>query len=455
MHAKNANFFEQHVEKIILAVGAVVAIVIVFIYVLGEPYSVELGGQEAAPSSVAECVEKPLKALDIALNNSNAPADLDITMAPRSQWFSQRQSNPASGTMAMTNPFGGSQGLDKSLLNAERQAQERYVLPPLPGPSGVLARADHAVLLENDELEEIFAQPDFILEGMQVQEDMHHGREVAAQYGQMVSLEAPRDFQYVSVMAEFDWEQWRKALEEATGSARLPVEWWQHRTFFVDVILERQVWNDTVDAWGADEGSQFVEDGVERVPLLPGSMNFRAPAAGVNPRELRARVALPLVQQQIMQPPFAPIEGGWLRPDEQPKQRDAKEERRLMTIDEQIRNLERRQQDLVRKMMAEAARKQDRAEANRQREARDRRTESTRREGSTERRSSRTTTGLARGGATAAVPRKTQAQRTQEAHQELTDKLDKLYLERDVLTGLIDEEEARGAHTQNADERQS
>lgn len=446
MNAKNVNFLEQHVEKIILGVGALVAIVIAFSYILGEPYSVDLGGKETAPSEVQERVKRPLEDLRRALDSQNAPEELDIPVATHAWWFNERQASLAGG-QPLPVPLGGSQGLDMGLLNAERQAQDRYVLPSLPGPGEVQARADFAVLLEDEALEEIFAEPDFISAALEDADHSRLGRAVADRFAGYVAVETPRDFEFVSVMGRFDWDQWQKALEEATGPGGVPVEWWQNRTIMVDVILERQEQNAATETWGAMRDGQWEPGAVDLVEPLPGALTFRQRPAEVNPREWKSLVAMPQVQEQILQPIFAPVEGDWLRPDEQPKERTAKEENRLMSINRQINDMERRQQDLANKVASEAVKARQREEAMRLRQERDRRTDKVGRDTASSRRTSRDTSRTAAGtrrlGESSTAMPKTAAQRLAESQAELAAKLDKLYLERDVLMGRIDEEEVQ------------
>jgi len=447
MNAKNVNLLEQHVEKIILGVGALVAIVITFLYILGEPYSVDLGGKETAPAEVKARVNRPLEDLRRALDSQNTPKELDIPVATHARWFNERQASSLAGGQPLPVPLGGSQGLDMGLLNAERQAQDRYVLPSLPGPDEVQARADFAVLLEDEALEEIFAEPDFISAALEDADHSRLGQAVADRFARYVAVETPRDFEFVSVMGRFDWDQWQKALEEATGPGGVPVEWWKNRTIMVDVILERQEQNAATETWGAMRDGQWEPGAVDLVEPLPGALTFRQRPADVNPRELKSLVAMPQVQEQILQPIFAPVEGDWLRPDEQPKERTAKEENRLMSINRQINDMERHQQDLANKAASEAVKSRQREEAMRLRQDRDRRTDKVGRDNDNSRRTSRDTSRTAAGtrglGQSSTAMPKTAAQRLAESQAELAVKLDKLYLERDVLMGRIEEEEVQ------------
>jgi len=314
MKIKNLNFIEKHIEKIILAVGLIFFMVVLWFYILGTPYQVEVSGrgmtEKLTPDQVEERIQQQARQLE---SNISRP-DLPFPPITLPSWTDDFRDRMTRGFLPVDrlNMQLGSAGLDRSLVNITRDPEQNRVVPTPPAPVAVKAAAGYGVL----------AAP--------------ANEEVATKLVQLVGeLEQPRDFRYVSVGATFKLEDWRRRLrgENIAPNQRIPEEWWRARLFLTDVILERQELDPATGQW-----SEPIV-----VPSLPGQepayRNWQARLTTSEVPQLFEQIRD--AQESIVRPPFVNMDRGTWTPPGSAQELTPAQAQELMEISNKLAQLRR------------------------------------------------------------------------------------------------------------------
>ena len=64
MSQKKGDFFERHVDKIVLGVVGIICLWLLLIYVLPGAYSIEIDGNQLGPGEIDHYIERQVVALD-------------------------------------------------------------------------------------------------------------------------------------------------------------------------------------------------------------------------------------------------------------------------------------------------------------------------------------------------------------------------------------------------------
>lgn len=231
MKIKNLNFLEKHIEKIVIGIGLVFFLLVVWSFVLGQPYTVtvitRMGTKTVTPDQVEVMIRDQARKLENDYKKTETPFD-EIPLPRWTDDFRDRMTGRFLPVDRLAMPFS-SAGLDKKLGEGDPIPTPMRVVPLPPTATAIAPQADYAVL----------AAP--------------ADEQTAKQYAELVgNLKEPRDIRYVSVAATFDMEQWRDRLKapDASPDQRIPEDWWRSRLFITDVILERQTLDAATRQWG-------------------------------------------------------------------------------------------------------------------------------------------------------------------------------------------------------------
>lgn len=313
MKMKNISFFQQHVEKIILAVAVLLAFVILFHFALRPPYSLTMDNRDLRPSEVYGHVKEKADALDAVLREDRDPIER-VELVEYRGYFSDRLDDPVTAMTRFNVPFGhgGLPGID----DVER-GRTMFALPRIPAVNQVVARASYGALgqAESDELQETLES--------------------------MVSFTSDaRDFRYVSVKATFDMDELIAGYQrspEDPNYRRLPERWWRSRLAVATVQLQRQVYDPATSAWGE----------TTTIPSLPFPYQYNEdPQQTIDPETERERVEqwidwIRANQNRIMEAEFVPLGNGaiWLPPDARLATLSMEDHRELQRILSRINTL--------------------------------------------------------------------------------------------------------------------
>ena len=289
MKMKNVNFFQRHMEKLVLGTALLIAGLLVLIYVVGNPYAIDIGGRSMGPIAIEEHVEELAVQLDANLNSTTSPLP-EMQVPPYTQDFASRVNRrvaPAPYRVAMGPP-----ALDpQDVMPPEPPAP--YNLPRPPVTTETVARADHGLL---GPLDDVTQQEQFV---------------------ELVGDEHPQDFRYVSVSGTFDIEQWHQRLASATA---LPNQFYRSTINIAGVYLQRQTLDPTTGEWGDTTIVQPLPNQLSFLPEFTHDFTDEEAEQYVNfIKQNQARIARPefppLLEPTMWLPPWSSV--GQLNPEEQ------------------------------------------------------------------------------------------------------------------------------------------
>lgn len=271
MKPKGINFFEQHVEKVVLGVACAAAAGLAAVQFLTQPNAVTIDAVEHAPGRVDDAIEGKAQALKGRLESENgleyqAPARL-------SDWFDQRHQTPAPAA-------GGAGGLP--LVRAEKfnvggaadaASIDLYAEFAPPIPEQVQAMSEHYTL------------------------DPEAAPKIEGMTDLLSDATPPYDVSAVHVFAVLNGKKVRENLTLPQVNRAIPASWWERDMNILDVTLERQRLQ-----------SDGTWSGIEVVPAMPGQISLRSLISSAKPgdeREILDEAAV--ADKGIYQPEFLPL----------------------------------------------------------------------------------------------------------------------------------------------------
>ncbi|MEM9753700.1 MAG: hypothetical protein AAF916_09990 [Planctomycetota bacterium] len=317
---KDLGFFAKHTEKIVLGI-AILLLVGVAAYswlgVLGAPHTTASG---ETPADLEDAIDDAASNVRANLTNdrTNLPTPEEFIVPDYATVFEGDYREPITPLATLDAPLE-SLGLPQEVLGDLQIDFDPLFLPTPPMASSFSIKTKHGVLADTGAVSDPEAR----------------AQVVAIQ--QLVGDQAPVDFQYVSVMAEFPLREWAQRLDAPEQPARrqIPDNVWLAKLGIASVYLVRE--EQQLDgSWG---NRTVVEP-------LPGQIAFEPgdPIEQQDPlfaQELLAEAQG--LQGQITQPAFPPLaNGAWTPPTGSDRVLSAEEQERLEDIDGDIRRLERR-----------------------------------------------------------------------------------------------------------------
>jgi hypothetical protein len=348
MKPKDVGFLSQHLEKLILVAGLVIACVIVMKFVLGEPYAAKVGPRDAGPGEAPKVVLDRAKMLHTKLNSDQSPIER-TKVTQYSAVFRDRAERPplqrliAEGqglAIALSRPGLGPE------VGGGNEPKPTYFVPSVPLPEGMIASARYGVLGRVED------------------------RSANQQLIQLVGNHEPRDFRYVSVLATFDMDKWVERLDNKQSAGELeplPRRWWQPNLAVAGVYLQRQEQNPLTGQWGVFTDEGFREGQTQIIDALPTQTAYRD-VSNRRWQQQEVEATLRLIkggQEQVVRPEFPPLaRGTWLPPDSKAGLLDAEGQRELRKVLDDIESLKKRI-DLLQEQL-ERLRQQEALQAERE-----------------------------------------------------------------------------------------
>ena len=314
MSSNTSNFWQQHIEKVLLAVGGLILLVVAGYYLAGSPYAVRVAGQmRGEPAEVEEPIRREAERLRRRLNRDQPlpPEGWEQGRIPTyarrfEDRFNQRPSRLAQYDVPLNEP-----GLPEDLVPRIDDVTYALASPPLPVKQE--AQAGHGML------------------GYMEDQDLR--QQLIAR---LPSSEKPYDFRYVSVSGQFPMAQWLDQLDRAEGGQAVPENW--RFPLITAVYLQRQRRNPETGKW----------ESPKRVGPLPSQIAYLPdPEREWGPREASRTVRfIQENQQRIARPEFVPMAQGVWRPPGEAGELSPDEQRRLRDLNRRIQQLSARQQRL-------------------------------------------------------------------------------------------------------------
>jgi hypothetical protein len=295
MRLKNLNLFEKYIEKAVLGLGVVYALVVLWFFVLGSPHAVELKAlhEDLAPSQIEEAILKETNDLDRRISSRESPfGETVLEVPPYTDEFRGRLVRPLIPVDSFATYFGLPGVDDKDVVVPP---DRKFFVPAPPAPTSLIWDTGFGVLSEPSE------------------------PQITSQFEQIIGTQKPRDFRWVSVSAQFNLKEWREKLttKPAGNFMQLPKTWWRDRLIVTDVVLQRQVQDPATGKWG-DIQTMPPVPGNDRFDFLNNTMfSFRSERANWAPPEADKALAIAKIERKRLPRPLFPelVEGLWLPPD--------------------------------------------------------------------------------------------------------------------------------------------
>lgn len=316
MKLKNISIFEQHIEKVIVAIAVILLGYVVYTRVVQDPFVVEMDGQEYRPSQIDEVILEEARRLDSDIDPRNLSGIQQNLIEEISQQaeaergklskyaddFTTRLTRPLlDPSLAFQAIASGSYSSDPEIDLPPPPEQNKYNLETPPAPTEIAASAAIATLASNPNTDPIIA------------------------------ARGTADLAVVSIAASYPMNEWRTRLnlpDQRVGEGdnptiyyQIPERWQEEGYFFVDVQVYRR---------------QLQPDGSWSKPKLldplPGQPSFRDyirnVASGTNNAGELGFVDIMQSQQRLAAPSFYEVTypSGGLKRIELPSEA---EERRL------------------------------------------------------------------------------------------------------------------------------
>lgn len=287
MKIKNISRFDRYYHKVMPLLALLFFLLVVLIYVLGEPYKVTLfGSQESMrPEDVEDQLLKAASQLEMKITKPENPLP-PLKLIPYTEEFQKRARRSLIGKAKLDVPLG-QPGLDPKQFPPTPPPPSEYMVHLPPPATSPKVRADFGVLM----LPEDSAQ--------------------AQAWLKLVGNHQPRDIRIVTVSGTFNMAAWRRRLEAPASGESIPIpqQWWRPRLFVADVILERQTLDPLTGEWGP----------VEVIGLLPNNAygifrKWSERYGGGNPTETVQTIRLEQDQITRQAPPPLTSDHPWVPP---------------------------------------------------------------------------------------------------------------------------------------------
>lgn len=282
MKNKDFGFFQQHVEKIALGVGGLVLVGVgATQFLLGEPNAIEVDNQTVAPGDIEEMVVRQSGQLKSKLDGGSP---IETIVIPRyAEFFTTLYDSPVATDQQLAAIDNTGLSPDLNLIISPDYPPK--FLPSPPVATDVLAKSGHGVLA-NDGSDRYFALQ------------------------QVIGDQQPADFNYVSVSAEFSFEELinRYRAIDVPGEQRIDEGLWRERLAITSVQLLREELDPITGEWGKQTTISPLPRSFAIVPSNQPTLTFE------ESQELESRIRSS--QPEILRAAFPQISNGpWTPPD--------------------------------------------------------------------------------------------------------------------------------------------
>ena len=286
MKDKNIHFIERHVEKLILGGACMFMLVVVWVYVLGQPYTVKVGiDQSVPPSRVNDTVEQAATNLFGMIGDDSASPLDQIPIPQYTQLFRARISQAPLGVDQL-DPLGNPGLAEVGQVEFSEPTPVDIAVSVPPAPVGTQTVEGFGVLPNREQLVSI-------LMSMESGLNEEEAGLAADRFADIVSEQAPRDFRYVSVAASFDLGLWREKLKDPANGESIPEAWWRGALLLTGVGLERQDRDPQTGQWSEAKAIEPLVGSLQ-IPQVRGTwVSNEAESVLKIIREKQSKIATP------------------------------------------------------------------------------------------------------------------------------------------------------------------
>ena len=270
MRLKQQTFVDKYIEKIVLAVALLISLAIIYFFVLGSPYSVEIKpGQKATPGEVEQNYLQQANRLKMAVQRTEPPEQISDLKIP--DYVSRFKARYDQRLVASDTLFGivfGPPGLEGTTIvdGGGGKILDLALVPPVAAKD-VSAQVGYYVL---DADEPLLAAMTDLARAQNPHEKEDAIRKIATDWARqaidLAGKQDPRDFWGASVQATINPQDWLDEFAKVPAERRTPETWYKEMAGFISAIeLQRQTLDPKTGLWPAD-------DKFESIAPLPGAV---------------------------------------------------------------------------------------------------------------------------------------------------------------------------------------
>lgn len=342
MKIKGVSPLELHIEKIILLAAIGFSCLVFYMFVLGEPYTVDVGGQPKAPGEVQDVIVQKAEDVKrlIGPTSNNPLENEDLQVPDYTAIFLSRMQDRVFDQPTYEGRLGLG-GVAEITGTDLGRFDRTFSVPEPPAPNSVFARSGYYVLGQHKD-------PAIDAE--------------LVKFANIASSDLPRDFRGVSIKAEFPTADWQSAIAEGLKKWDLKERLFMKIRVVGDVIIERQIQDRVSGRWGVIRRGRFVvsdpdndEEQFDIIDALPGAVSFRKQAdsdSWTAEEAEKTRNELTILQAEVTQASFPPLAQGspeWLPPDINIDEWDIEDQRKRVHLNAETKKVE----DMLRKLGAD------------------------------------------------------------------------------------------------------
>jgi len=296
MSLKGVKAVEQHVEKIVLGVVAVLFLSVLSIQFLGGPNTIQVGNQDVAPADAFKPAERMARVVIAKVEQADLPPDAIPEPLHLAERFKDRLKAPVVPSRVMASALGRPLDIQGGSEATVRVGEERrYVEPTAPAPTGIIAALTQSTI---DPYEAI-AVPGL---------------------ADLLPDEQPFDKVSISVEGAFDGTALKAMLQRDPdgpgGLSPIPTTWWRGVISILAVQAQREEWVEQEQAW---TNATIIDPAPGQVDLLgevreqfdqggPGRIDLVSLANEAGNSDMRAQILRPEYYRTIAGPE-------WVRPE--------------------------------------------------------------------------------------------------------------------------------------------
>lgn len=290
MKIKGISFWEQHLERFVLAAAALTLVVFAAMQFIGQPNAAVIAGQRVAPGDVDRLLAQRATEIADKLRADAAPPGSEDAAEPVLEQFTQRL---AASVCPEPSLHAWQPAVGPDAEGIIPPPDKPFVIAAVPAPFDIAPRQYFDTLV-----------PEVIADHAELQERF--------------SAE-PFDVIWNTIAARFNVAEIERQWKSGGPNGELPLltKWFSDRVDFINLKIERE------ELVGGQWANLVVLD------PMPGQFHFRKELAGKIDAPMRdaivAHAANPAVRAAIIQPEFYPTKASSWRPpsDESPQALEA------------------------------------------------------------------------------------------------------------------------------------
>jgi len=349
MRLKQQSFVDKYIEVVILGVAALISLAIIYFYVVGTPYSVQVAaGKTATPAEVEKSYLDQGNSLKRAVERTEPPQELSNLKIPDyvTQFNNRYQQRLVKSDSFYAIVFGppGIGNLGDNIGDPDGQVRDVVVVKPTAAHE-LSAQTAYHVLESNEALTIALTDvaraqyPDAKEDSIKALVNSWLSKTVAA-----AGKRDPRDFWGVTVAGIIKPQEWIEALEKVPAENKLPESWYEDKAQFISGIeIQRQTFDPKTGKWSDPVAIEPLPGAVSDilrsyVKQVQDAKTTKVDTDGTADLQVALVENLRFYQEDLVKPQFLPVKSHrpWTEPGQIILELAPADQQALLKLNQQI-----------------------------------------------------------------------------------------------------------------------